>query len=279
MVGEYDRGEVRDGSERRGGSDPAVGTPSEGGRQAGEVRPPGDCRRHSIRGPVQGAFGGYCRTTFPPVEPVFKYFTAREEGRRLEGDLMTNCAATFGEAEGRVRYPSAGIMDSQSVKTTERGPRGYDAGKKNLWTQETHPRRRARSRPGGRQFIPRTFRIVTARSSCSPVSPTPSCACATSGRTQATPDSLSSGYETLRGDFRPIELEIETYPDVTSVASVLVCCWVVEHLGWLGRFRRIVVRLRVSHFHQRGHDSHRHDRRHASTPRINGFFNRLLASY
>jgi transposase len=67
---------------------------------------------------------------FPPYSTVQGYFYAWSRGGLL-AHINHVLVMALREKDGREASPTAGVIDSQSVKTTESaGPRGFDAGKK-----------------------------------------------------------------------------------------------------------------------------------------------------
>lgn len=69
---------------------------------------------------------------FPPWETVYWYFT-RWEQQKLTFRMVDALRSQVRTGEGRDPDPSAGLMDSQSIKgadTVGADTRGYDAGKK-----------------------------------------------------------------------------------------------------------------------------------------------------
>jgi transposase len=78
---------------------------------------------------------------FPAWGTVYYYFR-RWQREGVWDHILQTLRIEVRKQQGRDPEPSAGIIDSQSIKTSAvRGPeKGYDVGKKNVGPQKTRPR-------------------------------------------------------------------------------------------------------------------------------------------
>ena len=111
------------------GLDRAAASESEDQRTAAGLAVARDRQRDLLRN-VLGLPLATSSLGFPPWSTVYRWFSAWRDACVFE-KLDHALVMADRERSGREPSPSAAVIDSQSIKTTEAGgPRGYDTGKK-----------------------------------------------------------------------------------------------------------------------------------------------------
>ena len=169
---------------------------------------------------------------FPPHQTVYRWFTRFHDDGSWES-LNHHLVMLDRRHAGREASPSAAVIDTQSVKTSEAGvPRGYDAGKK-VKGRERHARVDTTVVVWHCRCIPRPYRSVMAL-------------CRTMQASRARfpfiqkvfADSIYAGERVAKATAIAVEI-VRRLPDQVGF-QVLPRRWVVERFSaWINRNRRL----------------------------------------